>query len=142
MFGAIVVDPASGPNRNVHELFQVLSSLDGNFLINGKSFPSTDAYTARRGSKLLIRTINMDTMMNHPMHLHGISFREVGINGGVVPRRLQYPVSEQDIAPGESYDMLLTASLKGVWLFHCHNLSHVTGPGGTDAGMITVLKVL
>jgi FtsP/CotA-like multicopper oxidase with cupredoxin domain len=141
MFGALVVDPRTGPAKGVHEMIQVLSSYQGSYLINGKSFPATDTYSFRQGAKVLIRTINMDTMMNHPMHLHGFSFREVGANGGTIPRRLQYAMYEQDVAPGETYDMLFTANHTGVWLYHCHVLAHVTGPNGEDAGMITVFKV-
>ena len=141
MYGALIVDPKTGTPRGVHEMIQVLSSFGGSYLINGKSFPSTDAYSLPAGSTGLIRMINMDTAMNHPMHLHGVSFTEVGANGGAIPRRLQRKMDEQDVAPGEAFDMRFDATHKGVWLLHCHNLTHVTGPNGADAGMITVLKV-
>jgi FtsP/CotA-like multicopper oxidase with cupredoxin domain len=36
---------------------------------------------------------------------------------------------------------VFTANRTGVWLYHCHILTHVTGPNGTDAGMITAFKV-
>ena len=62
-------------------------------------------------------------------------------NGGAIPRRLQYRMDEQDVAPGEAFDLRFTARRRGLWLFHCHNLTHVTGPNGADAGMITVVKV-
>ena len=141
MYGALIVDPRTGPAPGVHEMIQVLSSFQGSYLINGKSFPATDAYNFSAGSKVLIGTISADVDMNHPMHLHGFSFREVGINGGAVPGRLQYPMYEQDVAPGETFDMLFTANHRGVWLYHCHNLTHVTDADGQDTGMITVLKV-
>jgi manganese oxidase len=139
MYGAFVVDPRSGPVY-AHEMFQVLAEQGGYYLINGKSFPSTDAYAFHRGDRVLIRTINMG-VMSHPMHLHGFSFTEVGANGGTIPVRDRYPMFTQDVAPGTMYDAAFTANRAGVWLYHCHILSHVTGPNGTDAGMITAFKV-
>jgi FtsP/CotA-like multicopper oxidase with cupredoxin domain len=141
MYGAFVVDPKSGPPKGVHEMFQVLASLGGMEVINGKSFPATDSYSFKRNSEVLIRTISADTAMNHPMHLHGFSFLEVGQNGAVVPTRDQYPMFEQDVAPGETFDQLFRPDRDGIWLYHCHNLTHVTGANGGDAGMITAFKV-
>jgi manganese oxidase len=136
LYGTLVVDPASGPRTDVTEVFQVLSEMHGKFLINGKSFPSTDAYTVRTGEKVFVRTVNLGEM-DHPMHLHGFLFNVVGVDGGAVPPAAQYPRYTQNIAPGEAYDLEFTADEPGAWLFHCHIIGHVTGPNGTDAGMIT-----
>ncbi|HWH13103.1 MAG TPA: copper oxidase, partial [Miltoncostaeaceae bacterium] len=140
LYGALVVDPAEGPRRDVKEVFQVLSEMNGKFLINGRSFPSTDAYTVRRGQKVLIRTVNLGEM-DHPMHLHGFLFTVVGADGGEVPASARFPRYTQNVAPGESYDMEFTPDQRGAWLFHCHIIGHVTGPGGSDAGMITAFAV-
>jgi FtsP/CotA-like multicopper oxidase with cupredoxin domain len=37
--------------------------------------------------------------------------------------------------------MEFTPDEPGTWLFHCHILAHVTGPGGVDTGMITTFTV-
>jgi FtsP/CotA-like multicopper oxidase with cupredoxin domain len=141
LYGTFVVDPPAGPDPDVTEVFQVLSEMGGQFLINGKSFPSTDAYTVPLGKPVLIRVVNVGEM-DHPMHLHGFHFRVVGADGGRVPKAAQFDRYTQNVAPGEAYDLRFTPDERGTWLFHCHILSHVTGPNGTDAGMITAFKVV
>jgi FtsP/CotA-like multicopper oxidase with cupredoxin domain len=140
LYGTFVVDPASGPDPDVTEVFQVLSEMGGQFLINGKSFPSTDAYEVPLGKPVLIRVVNVGEM-DHPMHLHGFLFRVVGADGGRVPKAAQFDRYTQNVAPGEAYDLRFTPDERGTWLFHCHILGHVTGPNGTDAGMITTFTV-
>ena len=140
LYGVLVVDPAEGPDPNAMEVFQVLSEGGGQFLINGRSFPSTDSYTVPLGHKVLVRSVNLGEM-DHPMHLHGFLFTVVGVDGGQVPIAARYPRYTQDIAPGEAYDLEFTPNEKGTWLFHCHILGHVTGPNGTDAGMVTAFAV-
>ena len=141
LYGTFVVNPAAGPDPDVTEVFQVLSEMRGQFLINGKSFPSTDAYEVPLGKRVLVRVVNVGEM-DHPMHLHGFLFRVVGADGGRVPKAAQFERYTQNVAPGEAYDVEFTPDERGVWLFHCHILGHVTGPGGTDAGMITAFKVV
>jgi FtsP/CotA-like multicopper oxidase with cupredoxin domain len=141
LYGALVVDPATGPDPGVQEVFQVLSEMNGQYLINGKSYPATDGYTVHLGKPVLVRTINVGEM-DHPMHLHGFLFKVVGVDGGQVPTAAQYERYTQDVAPGEAYDFEFTPNELGTWLFHCHILAHVTGPNGTDAGMITAFKVV
>ena len=140
LYGTFVVDPAAGPDPDAIEVFQVLSEMRGQFLINGKSFPSTDAYKVPLGKKVLIRVVNVGEM-DHPMHLHGFLFRVVGADGGRVPKAAQFDRYTQNVAPGEAYDLEFTPDERGTWLFHCHILGHVTGPNGTDAGMITAFQV-
>ena len=141
LYGTFVVDPAEGPDPEVTEVFQVLSEMNGKFLINGKGFPSTDAYEVPRGKPVLVRTVNVGEM-DHPMHLHGFLFRVVGADGGQVPVGAQYDRYTQNVAPGEAFDLKFTPNEVGTWLFHCHILGHVTGPNGIDAGMITTFKVV
>jgi FtsP/CotA-like multicopper oxidase with cupredoxin domain len=140
LYGALVVDPPEGPPAGVTEMFQVLSEMSGQFLINGRSFPSTDAYAVRNGTPALFRVINVGEM-DHPMHLHGFFFRQVAADGGKVPPAAQFDRYTQNVAPGEAFDLAFTPDEDGVWLFHCHILGHVTGPNGSDAGMITAVKV-
>ncbi|HTI35710.1 MAG TPA: multicopper oxidase domain-containing protein, partial [Miltoncostaea sp.] len=84
LYGTLIVDPAEGPPANTLEAFQVLSEGGGQFLINGKSFPSTDAYHVKVGQKVRVHVLNLGEM-DHPMHLHGFLFTVVGADGGVIP---------------------------------------------------------
>jgi manganese oxidase len=50
------------------------------------------------------------------------------------------------IAPGETWDVILHPQFGGTWIWHCHVLSHATGPRDADgnetaAGMIGVVVV-
>jgi len=134
------VDPAEAPDPNVLEAFQVLSEGGGQFLINGKSFPSTDAYPVKVGQKVRVHIVNLGEM-DHPMHLHGFLFTVVAQDGGAIPEAARHAVYTQNVAPGESFTIEFTPGEPGTWLFHCHILGHVTGPNGTDAGMITPFVV-
>lgn len=75
--------------------------------------------------------------LDHPMHLHGFLFTVVAQDGGAIPESARHPVCTQDVAPGGSFTTEFTPDSPGTWLFHCHTLGDVTGPNGTDAGMIT-----
>jgi FtsP/CotA-like multicopper oxidase with cupredoxin domain len=45
------------------------------------------------------------------------------------------------IGPGERYDLEVVPDKPGLWVFHCHILSHVQNDGVEPGGMLTVLKV-
>ena len=140
LYGVLIVDPAEAPDPNMLEAFQVLSEGGGQFLINGKSFPSTDAYPVKVGQKVRVHIVNLGEM-DHPMHLHGFLFTVVAQDGGAIPESARHAVYTQNVAPGESFTIEFTPDEPGTWLFHCHILGHVTGPNGTDAGMITPFVV-
>jgi FtsP/CotA-like multicopper oxidase with cupredoxin domain len=140
LYGVLIVDPAEAPDPDVVEAFQVLSEGGGQFLINGKSFPSTDAHPVKLGQKVRVHMINLGEM-DHPMHLHGFLFTVVAQDGGDIPVPARHPVYTQNVAPGEAFTIEFTPDEPGTWLFHCHILGHVTGPNGTDAGMITPFVV-
>ena len=76
-----------------------------------------------------LRLIN-DTMMTHPMHLHGHFFEIVNGNPGHQP--LKHTVR---VLPGGFIDLDLTADAPGDWAFHCHLLYHM------HAGMMRVVSV-
>jgi uncharacterized cupredoxin-like copper-binding protein len=65
----------------------------------------------------LIRMLALGQMA-HPMHMHGHAFDIVATDGYPV----QGPPLTKDvlqIAPGERYDLVMTADNPGAWLFHC-----------------------
>ncbi len=57
-------------------------------------------------------------------------------------RRLAQPYMADtvNVAPGERYDVLVTASEPGVWALHCHILSHAESPQGMHV-MVTAVIV-
>jgi len=75
-------------------------------------------------------TLVNDTMMAHPIHLHGHFFELV--NGHDGPQPMKHTVN---VAPGGKVTFDLTADAPGDWAFHCHLLMHM------HAGMFNVVTV-
>jgi CopA family copper-resistance protein len=99
-------------------------SLDGQ-----KLSENPEPYRFARDERVRLRLIN-DTMMTHPMHLHGHFFEIVNGHGAHQP--LKHTVR---VPPGGYVDLDLTADAPGDWAFHCHLLYHM------HAGMMRVVKV-
>lgn len=73
------------------------------------------------GERLRITFVN-DTMMNHPMHLHGMwSDLESGDND-FLPRKHTVIVQ-----PGSRISYRVTVDAEGGWAYHCHLLYHMLG---------------
>jgi FtsP/CotA-like multicopper oxidase with cupredoxin domain len=140
LYGLFIVDPKEqrGPKPD-REYFQVISELGGFFTINGKAFPATEPMLANVGERVLVRLVNLGQMA-HPMHSHGHAFAIVATDGNPVqgPPLIKDTVN---IAPGERYDLEITAKMPGTWVFHCHILSHVANKGVEPGGMISVFKI-
>lgn len=83
----------------------------------------------RYGERLRMTLVN-DTMMAHPIHLHGM-FVELD-NGHEGKRPLKHVVN---VKPGSRLSVLITADEPGDWAFHCHLLYHM------EAGMMRVVRV-
>lgn len=139
LLGAFIVDPKDPSTRPAYdrEYIMVLNDLSLGFTINGKSFPATDAITAKLGERVLIRYMN-EGVMNHPMHLHGMPQLVIARDGWPVPQ--PYMCDTVDVAPGNRYDVIVEATEPGVWAFHCHVLSHAEGPQGMF-GLVTAMVV-
>ena len=89
--------------------------------INGVKFADAEPLHFRYGERLRINLIN-DTMMNHPIHLHGMwSDLETG-EPGHIPRKHTVIVQ-----PGAMISYLVTADALGSWAYHCHLLYHMPG---------------
>ena len=88
-----------------------------------------EPYRFARNERVRLRLIN-DTMMTHPMHLHGHFFEIVNGHGDHQP--LKHTVR---VLPGGYIDLDLTADAPGDWAFHCHLLYHM------HAGMMRVVTV-
>jgi CopA family copper-resistance protein len=99
-------------------------SMDGQ-----KLSENPEPYRFAREERVRLRLIN-DTMMTHPMHLHGHFFEIVNGHGAHQPRKHTVRV-----LPGGYVDLDLTADAPGDWAFHCHLLYHM------HAGMMRVVKI-
>ncbi len=89
--------------------------------INGVKFSDAPPLQFKFGERLRINFIN-DTMMNHPMHLHGMwSDLETG-HPDYSPRKHTIIVQ-----PGSKASYLVTADAMGPWAFHCHLVYHMLG---------------
>ncbi|MCG8092232.1 MAG: copper resistance system multicopper oxidase [Candidatus Thiodiazotropha endolucinida] len=89
--------------------------------INGIKFADADPLMLKYGERVRINLIN-DTMMNHPIHLHGMwSDLETG-DPDYIPRKHTVVVQ-----PGAKISYLVTADAKGSWAYHCHLIYHMAG---------------
>jgi FtsP/CotA-like multicopper oxidase with cupredoxin domain len=73
------------------------------------------------------------TAFDHPIHLHGHSFRVISRDG--VPTEFREWQDTVLIAPREQVEIALVADNPGDWMFHCHILEHQA------AGMMGVIRV-
>ena len=83
----------------------------------------------RHMERVRVNLIN-DTMMPHPIHLHGHFFELVTGAGDHNPRK-----HSVNVLPGGKVSFDLTADALGDWAFHCHMLLHM------HAGMMRVVTV-
>jgi len=81
------------------------------------------------GERLRLTMVN-DTMMNHPMHLHGMWMELENGQGDRSPR-----IHTINVKPAERVSLLVTADAPGRWAFHCHVLYHM------EVGMFREVRV-
>jgi len=96
---------------------------------DGKKFSEAGPIELKRGERVRFTLIN-DTMMEHPMHLHGL-WSELE-NGHGEYRPYKHTII---IKPGERVSFLINADEPGRWAFHCHLLYHM------EAGMFREVRV-
>ncbi len=88
--------------------------------INGKKMEDAPPINLQYGERAKLTFVN-ETMMAHPMHLHGMFVQlDNGQPAGKMPDKTVVTV-----APGKSYSVLVTADAPGEWAFHCHLLYHM-----------------
>ena len=83
----------------------------------------------RYGERLRLTFVN-DTMMAHPLHLHGMWMELENGNGHFIPRK-----HTVNVKPAERVSVAITADAPGRWAFHCHLLLHM------EMGMFRVIEV-
>ena len=97
--------------------------------IDGIPFERAEPIRMNYGERVRLTMVN-DTMMNHPMHLHGMFMELENGHGAFIPR-----VHTINVKPAERLSLLVTANEAGRWAFHCHILYHM------EVGMFRVFEV-
>lgn len=83
----------------------------------------------RYGERVRFTFVN-DTMMEHPLHLHGMWMYLENGSDSYLPRKHTVVVK-----PAERLSVLVGADAPGPWAFHCHLLLHM------EAGMFRIVEV-
>lgn len=96
---------------------------------NGQKFSSAEPIQLKLGERVRIVLIN-DTMMEHPIHLHGLWSELENGHGEFNPYKQTIIVK-----PAERVSYLVSADTPGHWAFHCHLLYHM------EAGMFRTVVV-
>jgi len=89
--------------------------------INGIKFADAEPLHLRYGERVRITLIN-DTMMTHPIHLHGMWAELETGDPDHLPRKHTIIVQ-----PGSKISYQVTADALGDWAYHCHLLYHMPG---------------
>ena len=83
----------------------------------------------QHGERIRLTLVN-DTMMEHPIHLHGMWMELENGHGEYLPRK--HTIS---VKPAERLSVLINVDAPGRWAFHCHFLYHM------EMGMFRVVEV-
>src|SRR5262249_3092330 len=97
---------------------------------DGKKFSEAEPIVLQRGGRVRFVLIN-DSMMEHPIHLHGL-WSELE-NGHGEYRPYKHTIN---VKPGGKLSYLVTADEPGRWAYHCHLLYHM------ETGMFREVRVL
>ncbi|HTE27792.1 multicopper oxidase family protein [Flavitalea sp.] len=109
----------AGPTREMR--FELTGNMNRYvWTINNKTVSETDKILIRKGENIRMIIYN-NSMMRHPMHLHGHFFRVVNGQAEYSPLK-----TVLDIMPMETDTIEFNASeSRGDWYFHCHILYHM-----------------
>jgi len=152
--GAMVVDPAQGPDEHDDRIFLMTEYLGpplasgavpASLAINGRSWPYTERLSMPFGKPATWRVINA-TFGTHPMHLHGTFYSVESLGtyaaGTIYDHDSRRLVTTEALRSGATMSMRWVPDRVGNWLFHCHIQAHVTGdlrtpdlPPGDQAAM-------
>lgn len=97
--------------------------------INDKKLSQAEPLEMGLGQRVRIKFVN-ETMMEHPMHLHGVFMELVNGNGVFAPRKHTIIVP-----PAQTVELDATFEDEGTWAFHCHLFYHAA------TGMMRLVKV-
>ena len=108
-------------NAPIREFKFVLSGNMNRYVwsIDNKVVSETDKLLIKKGENIRMVIYN-NSMMRHPMHLHGHDFRVLNQHGDNAPMK-----NIIDIMPMETDTLEFNANVEGDWFFHCHILYHM-----------------
>ncbi|UST88541.1 MULTISPECIES: copper resistance system multicopper oxidase [Pseudomonas] len=96
---------------------------------NGIKFSDAEPLRLKYGERIRLVLVN-DTMMTHPIHLHGMWSDLEDENGNFQVRKHTI-----DMPPGSRRSYRVTADALGRWAYHCHLLYHM------ETGMFREVRV-
>ena len=123
--------PGSDPRPPSREITLHLTGNMERFIwgFDGKKYSEAEPIILQRGERVRFVLIN-DSMMEHPIHLHGL-WSELD-NGHGAYRPYKHTIN---VKPGEKLSYLVTADEPGRWAYHCHLLYHM------EMGMFREVRV-
>jgi CopA family copper-resistance protein len=117
-----------GPEREI-ELHLTGNMERYTWSLDGLEFGQSTPVFMKYGERVRV-ILHNDTMMTHPMHLHGMWSELENPDGSFLARRHTIPVQ-----PAQRISFLVTADALGRWAWHCHLMFHM------DAGMFREVVV-
>ncbi|GBR21184.1 copper resistance protein CopA [Komagataeibacter nataicola NRIC 0616] len=113
--------PGSDPRPPTREIIMHLTGNMERYIwgFNGRKFSESGPIRLRHNERVRFTLIN-DTMMEHPIHLHGM-WSELE-NGQGAYRPYKHTLISQ---PGSKLSYLVTADAPGLWAYHCHLMLHM-----------------
>tara|TARA_R110000737_G_scaffold101532_1_gene135216 strand:+ start:1467 stop:3743 length:2277 start_codon:yes stop_codon:yes gene_type:complete len=110
--------PKDAPVKELH--FELTGNMNRYvWSLDNKVVSESDKILIKKGENVRIILYN-NSMMRHPMHLHGHDFRLLNGQGDNAPLK-----NVVDIMPMETDTLEFNANVEGDWFFHCHILYHM-----------------
>ena len=107
-----------GPMKELH--FELTGNMNRYvWSMDNKILAEADKIKIKKG-EIVRMIIHNNSMMRHPMHLHGFDFRVINGKGEYAPLK-----NIIDIMPMETDTLEFAANTEGDWFFHCHILYHM-----------------
>jgi CopA family copper-resistance protein len=123
--------PGSDPRPPSREITLHLTGNMERFIwgFDGKKFSEAEPIVLQHGERVRFVLTN-DSMMEHPIHLHGLWSELENRHGDYRPYKHTI-----NVKPGEKLSYLVTADEPGRWAYHCHLLYHM------EMGMFREVRV-
>ncbi|MEE9451613.1 MAG: multicopper oxidase family protein [Gammaproteobacteria bacterium] len=102
---------------------------DGAWEMNHQAWPKIEPEEIKPGERVKIILDNQSDVA-HPMHLHGHSFQVVRIDDQEIKGAMRDTIH---VLPRSKVEIIFDADNSGIWMFHCHKLSHM------EVGMQTTI---
>ncbi|NEK95466.1 multicopper oxidase family protein [Modestobacter muralis] len=120
--------PSRSPDRTL-DIALAMGDGGRRWLINGKAFPDHEPLDIRSGERVRL-VFDNQSMMFHPMHLHGHTFAVADQPGRGLRK------DTVNVLPMQKLAVDFDADNPGQWLVHCHNVYHA------ELGMTSVVSYL